>query len=245
MHAVPLDVFESKIHSIRTYHDVLRIFYGNHILTDDIIDTMMMEDHPQYFHTPYGTMVGFSPVRQPAVMSTSDRDTQAHEAASNSRRDKGKGISSDVLHDSPVICKDCSRSMSDVMFGDSNTKSRNTGDSTHSSSNKHRGRKRRKKEKKKKRKGRGRKRYRKGKEILFICTHYSIKFSLKAPLLLTPPITSYFHPLGHSHYILWLTDPGRGFSVVSEERKLKINTCLPNSVGRIFLLSKSCRRGRK
>ncbi len=177
MHAVPLDVFESKIHSIRTYHDVLRIFYGNHILTDDIIDTMMMEDNAQYFHTPYGTMVGFSPVRQ-HVMGSSDRDTQAYEP-SNSRRDKGKGISSDVLHDSPVICKDCPGSMSDVMFGDS-TKSRNTGDSSHSSSNKHRGKKRRKKEKKKKkRKGRGRKRYRKGNEILFICCCDPMKSVLK------------------------------------------------------------------
>ena len=51
-----------------------------------------------------------------------------------------------------------------------------------------------------------------------------------------PPLIHFhniFSLLGHSQYILWSTDPDRGFFALSEE-KYKNKNGLPNSVGQKF-----------
>ena len=177
LQAVPVRIFQEKLHSVRTYHDVLRIFYGNHILTDDIIDSMM-ENNAQPYDTPYGTMVGFSPVRRPRL---GDRDKE-YFSTSFSTRNRGEGIPSDMLlHDSSSSSSVMSKnkgSMSDIMLSDESVPQRKD-DNTRTSSNNHRTRNRRRKHRgkgRKRRKGRGRKRFKKGKVVLLFSLSLGLSF---------------------------------------------------------------------
>ncbi len=61
---------------------------------------------------------------------------------------------------------------------------------------------------------------------------------------LTVCLLIFYHTSGHAQYILWSMDPDKGFSVMSEEKKIKIKSCLPNTVG-VKTLFNSCMSGEK
>ncbi len=211
LHAVPFDVFQEKIQSVRTYHDVLRIFYGNHVLTNDIIDSVM-ENNAEPYNTPYGTMVGFSPVRRPRI---GDRDSDYYSTVFHTRY-VGEGTDKHhvLVHDShyspsssSVMSTSKGSAASDIMLSDgaaaAPARRADHKTRTASAAHHHKSRRRRRKSKgrgRKRKKGKGRKRYKKGKTGLIrsiaaaFCSYF-VHFLLFSGTVFSPVLWLWFAQL--------------------------------------------------
>ncbi len=150
MRPVPVQYFTKKIHDAESYHDILRIFYGD-ILTDEIIDSIMSSQ-------PQSKMYG-PPMGRPRIGGLSDTMSFALESPGL------EGIiPSPFMHDSPLggvepLCENCEKFSRDLF-----SSSRRGSYDDSKSRNRRRDNKRNKKGNKKNRKGRRKRRKGRGKK---------------------------------------------------------------------------------